>query len=142
MNALILLAAAAGSPALEPVVVTATRTELPAGEVLASVELIPGDNLAMRPAADLGDALRFVPGVEVARLGGPGQQTSIFVRGTESNHVLVLMDGLRINPGTIGAPECRARIRRARRGRQGPALHALRLGRDRWRDQHHHTPAG
>ena len=44
----------------------------------------------------------FVPGVEVARLGGPGQQTSLFVRGTESNHVLVLMDGLRINPGTIG----------------------------------------
>ncbi len=102
MNALILFAAAAGSPALEPVVVTATRTERPASEVLASVNLIAGDELAMRPAADLGDALRFVPGVEVARLGGPGQQTSLFVRGTESNHVLVLMDGLRINPGTIG----------------------------------------
>ena len=102
MNALILMAAAAGSPALEPVVVTATRTELPAREVLASVDLIPGDNLQMRPAAELGDALRFVPGVEPTRLGGPGQQTSIFVRGTESNHVLVLMDGLRINPGTIG----------------------------------------
>jgi vitamin B12 transporter len=102
MNALILLAAAAGSSALEPVVVTATRTESPAREVLASVSLIPGDQLTMRPAADLGDALRFVPGVEVARLGGPGQQTSVFVRGTESNHVLVLMDGLRINPGTIG----------------------------------------
>ena len=43
-----------------------------------------------------------MPGVEVVRLGGPGQQTSLFVRGTESNHVLVLMDGLRINPGTIG----------------------------------------
>ncbi len=43
-----------------------------------------------------------MPGVEVARLGGAGQQTSLFVRGTESNHVLVLMDGLRINPGTIG----------------------------------------
>ncbi len=102
MNALILLAAAAGSPALEPVVVTATRTGHPVKEVLASVDLVPGDRLALRPAADLGDALRFVPGVEVARLGGPGQQTSVFVRGTESNHVLVLMDGLRINPGTIG----------------------------------------
>ena len=90
MNTLILLAAAAGSPALEPVVVTATRTENPAAEVLASVELIGGDDLLRRPAADLGDALRFVPGIEVARLGGPGQQTSLFVRGTESNHVLVL----------------------------------------------------
>jgi len=102
MNALILLAAAAGSPALEPVIVTATRTESPAGEVLASVDLVLRDDLVRTPAADLGDALRFVPGVEVARLGGPGQQTSLFLRGTESNHVLVLVDGLRMNPGTIG----------------------------------------
>jgi vitamin B12 transporter len=102
MNALILLAAAAGSHALEPVVVTATRTENPAGEVLASVDLVPREALLRQPAADLGDALRFVPGVEVARLGGPGQQSSLFLRGTESNHVLVLIDGLRINPGTIG----------------------------------------
>ncbi len=102
MNALIFLAAAAGSPALEPVIVTATRTEVPAADTLASVDIITGSDLQMRPAADLGDALRFVPGVEVTRLGGPGQQTSVFVRGTESNHVLVLMDGLRINPGTIG----------------------------------------
>ena len=102
MNALILLAAAASSPALEPVIVTATRTESPAGEVLASVDLVLRDDLVRTPAADLGDALRFVPGVEVARLGGPGQQTSLFLRGTESNHVLVLVDGLRMNPGTIG----------------------------------------
>jgi vitamin B12 transporter len=102
MNTLIFLAAAAGSPALEPVVVTATRTESPAGEVLASVDLVWRDDLVRMPAADLGDALRFVPGVEVARLGGPGQQTSLFLRGTESNHVLVLIDGLRMNPGTIG----------------------------------------
>ncbi len=102
MHALIWLAAAAGSTALEPVIVTATRTVSPAGEVLASVDLIPRDDLDRLPAADLGDALRFVPGVEVARLGGPGQQTSLFLRGTESNHVLVLLDGLRMNPGTIG----------------------------------------
>ena len=102
MYALILFAAAAGGEPLEPVVVTATRREQPASEVLASVELVMGDELVMRPAAELSDALRFVPGVEPARLGGAGQQTSIFVRGTESNHVLVLMDGLRINPGTIG----------------------------------------
>jgi vitamin B12 transporter len=101
MNLLVLLAAA-GGPALEPVIVTATRTARPAGEVLASADVIAGDSLFRQPAADLGDALRFVPGVEVARLGGPGQQTSVFLRGTESNHVLVLIDGLRINPGTIG----------------------------------------
>jgi len=102
MNTLLLLSAIAAGHAIEPVVVSATRIETPVREVLASVELIFGEDLIRRPGSDLGDALRFVPGVEVARLGGPGQQTSLFVRGTESNHVLVLMDGLRINPGTIG----------------------------------------
>jgi vitamin B12 transporter len=102
MNALVLIAAAAGSQALEPVVVTATRTANPASEVLASVDVIPAKDLQRWPAAELSDALRFRPGVEPVRLGPPGQQTSVFLRGTESNHVLVLMDGLRINPGTIG----------------------------------------
>ena len=102
MNSLFILIAAAGNPALEPVVVTATRTEVAIEDVLASVDVVAGDFLLRQPAADLGDALRFVPGVEVARLGGPGQQTSLFLRGTESNHVLVLVDGLRMNPGTIG----------------------------------------
>ena len=102
MNPLFILLAAAGSHSLEPVVVTATRTESPAREVLASVDVVAGDGLIRQPAAEVGDALRFVPGVEPTRLGGLGQQTSIFVRGTESNHVLVLVDGLRINPGTVG----------------------------------------
>ncbi|HEY5558841.1 MAG TPA: TonB-dependent receptor [Steroidobacteraceae bacterium] len=103
MNTLCLLAAIAGAHTIEPVVVTATRTEIPASQALASVELITGDELLRQPASDLGDALRLRAGIEVARLGGPGQQTSLFLRGTESNHVLVLVDGLRINPGTIGS---------------------------------------
>lgn len=100
---LCLLAAIAGAHPIEPVVVTATRTEIPASQALASVELISGDELLRLPGSDLGDALRLRAGVEVARLGGPGQQTSLFLRGTDSNHVLVLVDGLRINPGTIGS---------------------------------------
>ena len=99
----VFLPAVAGAQSLGPVIVTATRTESPSTEVIASVDVIGGDELLRLPAADLGDALRLRAGVEVARLGGPGQQTSVFVRGTESNHVLVLVDGLRINPGTIGS---------------------------------------
>jgi len=90
-------------PPIEPVVVTATRTEIPADRAIASVDIITGEELRRQPAADLGDLLRLRAGVEVARLGGPGQQTSLFLRGTESNHVLVLVDGVRINPGTIGS---------------------------------------
>ena len=74
MNTLCLLAAIAGVHPIEPVVVTATRTEIPASQALASVELITGDELLRSPASDLGDALRLRAGVEVARLGGPGQQ--------------------------------------------------------------------
>ena len=90
-------------PPIEPVVVTATRTESPLDRVIASVDIISGAELRRQPGAELGDFLRTRAGVEVARAGGPGQQTSLFLRGTESNHVLVLVDGVRINPGTIGS---------------------------------------
>ncbi len=102
VGATVSLTALADSPALEPLIVTATRTPAAHAEVLASVEVITAEELARLPGADVGDALRFRAGVEVARAGGPGQQTSLFLRGTESNHVLVLVDGVRINPGTIG----------------------------------------
>lgn len=90
-------------PPVEAVVVTATRSESSADKVLASVDIIGSAELGRQPAADLGELLRMRAGVEVARLGGPGQQTSLFLRGTDSNHVLVLVDGVRINPGTIGS---------------------------------------
>jgi vitamin B12 transporter len=100
---LFLVPVLAGAEALGPVVVTATRGENPADRVIANVEIIEAAELERQPAADLGDVLRTRAGIEVARLGGAGQQTSLFLRGTESNHVLVLVDGLRINPGTIGS---------------------------------------
>ena len=45
-----------------------------------------------------------MPGSTSRRNGGPGQTTSLFIRGAESNHTLVMVDGVRINPGTIGQP--------------------------------------
>lgn len=87
---------------LEPLVVTATRTPTPLGAVLASAEVVGREELERLAGGEVADALRFRAGVEAARLGGPGQQTSLFLRGTDSNHVLVLVDGVRINPGTIG----------------------------------------
>jgi len=95
-------AALADSPALEPLIVTATRTAAAPNEVLASIEVISREELARLPGADVAEALRQRSGIEIARTGGPGQQTSLFLRGSESNHVLVLVDGVRINPGTIG----------------------------------------
>jgi vitamin B12 transporter len=95
---------AAPADPIEPIIVTATRTAQAADSVLGSIDIVSGEELQRWPAADVADALRMRAGIEIARTGGPGQQTSVFLRGTESNHVLLLVDGVRINPGTIGSP--------------------------------------
>ena len=96
--------AAEGTASVPAVVVTATRVPMPLEEVLAPVIVIDRATIERSAANDAADLLRFHAGVEVARTGGPGQPTSVFIRGADSNHTLVLIDGVRINPGTIGLP--------------------------------------
>jgi vitamin B12 transporter len=101
------LAAAPGfaqepSPELDPIVVTATRSDRTLSRTLAPVIVITRDEIERAQAFDLAELLRFHAGLDVARNGGAGQATSVFIRGAESNHTLVLVDGVRINPGTIG----------------------------------------
>ena len=86
----------------DTIVVTATRSEIPLREAIVPVTVISREQIELSLAADLAELLRFEAGLEIGRSGGPGQSTSIFIRGTESNHTLVLVDGVRINPGTIG----------------------------------------
>jgi vitamin B12 transporter len=86
------------------VIVTATRVPTPADEVLAPVVVIDRATIERSNAGDAAELLRFHAGLEVARNGGPGQPTALFIRGAESNQTLVLVDGIRINPGTIGLP--------------------------------------
>lgn len=84
------------------IIVTATRTESALADVSVPVEVITRDEIELSLANDLSELLRFEAGIDIGRNGGPGQSTSVFLRGTESNHTLVLIDGVRINPGTIG----------------------------------------
>ncbi len=86
----------------EPVVVTATRVPTPIDEVLAPVLVIDRETIDRSLAADAAELLSYHAGLEVARNGGPGQTTAVFIRGAESNHTLVLINGVRINPGTVG----------------------------------------
>jgi vitamin B12 transporter len=90
--------------ALDPIVTTATRAPRPASELLAPIVIIERDAIERALAADLSDLLRHYAGIDIARSGGPGQTSSAFLRGTESNHVLLLVDGIELNPGTIGGP--------------------------------------
>ncbi|MBK1722768.1 TonB-dependent vitamin B12 receptor [Thiocystis violacea] len=86
--------------ALEPVVVTATRT--PETQTLASVTVIDRAEIERKQARSVPDLLRGLPGIAVAQSGGPGQGASIFLRGTNSDHVLVLVDGIKIGSSTSG----------------------------------------
>jgi len=95
-------AQAAEVAAVDTLIVTATRTEIPLRDATVPVTVITREDIELSLASDLAELLRFQAGIDIGRNGGPGQATSVFLRGTESNHTLVLMDGVRINPGTLG----------------------------------------
>jgi vitamin B12 transporter len=99
------------------IIVTATRSAIPLREAIVPVTVITRQDIEQSLASDLAELLRFEAGLDIGRHGGPGQSTSVFLRGTESNHTLVLVDGVRVNPGTVGgaaiqniAPEVIERI--------------------------------
>src|SRR5690625_3311508 len=82
---------------LDPLVVTATRTERPLSTVGSSLTVITAEDLENRQTTYVADILREVPGVAVSRAGGPGSKTDIRIRGGETNHTLVLIDGIEAN---------------------------------------------
>jgi outer membrane cobalamin receptor len=88
------------APISEAVVVTATRTEMPAGEVGADITVIDSEEIVRRDLPTVAELLRATPGATVVRSGGVGNVTSLFVRGGESSYNKVLLDGIPINePG-------------------------------------------
>jgi vitamin B12 transporter len=85
---------------LTPVVVTATRLPRPAAEVPVLVTVLSGAELRAQGIHMVFDALRDVPGAAVFQTGSFGGQTSLFLRGGQSNYVKVLVDGVPVNqPG-------------------------------------------
>jgi len=100
----ILATSAIDSPAEEMgrIVVTASRTAQTEDETLASVTVITRQDLERLQARSLQDALRGVAGVSFSNSGGAGKATSLHLRGTESDHVLVLVDGIKLGSATNG----------------------------------------
>lgn len=88
---------------LEPVTVTATRTEQSVGPALASTTVIDRAEIERRQFQSLPQLLQGVPGLAIDSNGGLGKNASLFLRGTESDHLLVLIDGVRVGSATIGA---------------------------------------
>ena len=87
----------------EPVIVSATRTEIPLDQSPASVSVISSEELGEKQTERVADALREVPGLSVVQTGTAGQLTSVFTRGLRSEHTQVLLDGIPINQGLQGA---------------------------------------
>ncbi len=79
---------------VEEIVISATRTETPYREIANSVTVIGADDIENSQQPLLLDLLRSVPTLDVVQVGGPGGQTSVFMRGANSNHTLVLIDGV------------------------------------------------
>lgn len=92
----------------DAVVVTATRQPQRASDVLSRVEIIDRDAIERAGQSSLVDLLRAQPGIRVSTGGGLGANASVFIRGAESRHTLVLIDGMRMGSATTGQPALEA----------------------------------
>ena len=93
------------SSAEEPfqtIVVTATRTAQTIDDSLAAVTVITRQDIEHSQVLTVPELLRSVPGLDISNSGGLGKQTSVFMRGTKTAHVLVLIDGVKIGSATLG----------------------------------------
>ncbi len=93
---------AAAPLALQQQIVTATRTAQTVEQSLAAVTVLDRERIERSQAASLPELLKQVPGVSLTNSGGPGKNTSLFMRGSESDHVLVIVDGVKIGSVTGG----------------------------------------
>src|SRR5437667_10799662 len=82
------------SEALAPVVVTATRLPTPESEVASSITVISREEIEGKQERAMPRVLQDVPGLNVVQTGGVGGQTSVFIRGTNSNQTKVFLDGI------------------------------------------------
>jgi vitamin B12 transporter len=94
--------AASDNDTLDQIIVTGARAPISAGNVGSAVTVITRDDIESRQARYVSDLLRAVPGFAVSHSGVLGSQTQVRVRGSEANHVLVLIDGVRANDPATG----------------------------------------
>jgi vitamin B12 transporter len=96
------LAASAETP-MEILIVTPTRMPNALDKTIADTTVLDEQTISKSGAADVPTLLRSLAGVEIVQTGGTGSQSSIFMRGTNFDQVLVLIDGVRVNSATTGS---------------------------------------
>ncbi len=96
---------------LQPVVVTASRVEQLQKDAIPSTTVITSETIQNKKLADVPSILRSEAGIEFARSGGAGGNTSLYMRGTNATQTLVLLDGIPINDGNaVGTIDLLAHI--------------------------------
>src|SRR5262249_19143352 len=80
-----------------PVVYSPTAVPTCARDIASSVTVITSADIEREQRRTVPDALANVPGLNIVQTGGPGGQTSVFMRGTNSNQVKVLIDGIDVS---------------------------------------------
>jgi len=96
------LAHAEAATDLDEVVVTATRTRVALIDSLFPAQVIDHDEIVRSQARSLPDLLRGRAGIDIGNQGGPGKLGNVFMRGSEADQVLVLVDGVRVGSVTAG----------------------------------------
>jgi vitamin B12 transporter len=90
------------SETLNPIVVSNSISPIDIHSSPASMEVFTASDIKERGFIDLPDLLNSISSINVSAVGGSGQLTSVFTRGTESNHTKIILDGVELNPGTLG----------------------------------------
>lgn len=103
MGTLLAQSSSAAPNRLEEVVVSATRGELPKGRITKSVSVVTDEDIERTRADTALEVLRNVPGVYVRRSGAVGRTTSVVIRGSTDDQVLVLIDGVDVSSPTLGS---------------------------------------
>jgi len=101
-------AAAVPGPVTADVVVSAEAAPVPASSLGVAATVIGAEEIARSKATTLLELLRAVPGLDVVQSGGPGGVTSLFLRGTNSNQFLLLVDGVKVNSPYFGGADLSA----------------------------------
>ena len=106
--ALTVSAQTAGPNKLDSVVVTASRSPQKLSDVLADVSVLTRADIERQAFGGLADLLRGQACFEMVRNGGPGGNTSLFVRGADTRHTLVMIDGVRMDSQSTGGASWQA----------------------------------
>ncbi len=89
---------------IDPIIVTATRLPTPGNNVLADFTYIGPEEIGQAAQTSLSELLQQQRGIQISGSGGGGNVSSVYIRGTNNNQSLVMIDGVRMESSSLGGP--------------------------------------